>query len=75
MEGPARDVAGYGRSRPRVSLPGDAAVAINLVLVYEEGSEQAILDGDARSDGWGECAEAAPAGVRDLGSEDALRVR
>ena len=69
MPGPERDFVGYGRNRPRVTWPGGAQVAINLVLVYEEGAEQSLPDGDPRSDGWGEYAEAAPPGVRDLGSE------
>ena len=69
MPGPERDFAGYGRERPRVTWPGGAAVAINLVVVYEEGAEASIADGDERSDGWGEYATAAPAGIRDLGTE------
>ena len=69
MTGPRRDFVGYGRSRPRITWPHDALVAVNLVVVYEEGAERAILDGDAASDGWGEYADAAPPGVRDLGSE------
>ena len=69
MPGPEREFVGYGRNRPRVTWPGGAQVAINLVLVYEEGAEYSIPDGDARSDGWGEYADAAPAGIRDLGSE------
>lgn len=69
MSGPERDLVGYGRHRPRAAWPGGDGVAINVVLVYEEGSERALPDGDARSDGWGEYAEAAPEGVRDLGGE------
>jgi len=69
VSGPERDLVGYGRHRPRAAWPGGDGVAINVVLVYEEGSERALPDGDARSDGWGEYAEAAPEGVRDLGGE------
>jgi len=64
-----RDFVGYGRDRPRVTWPDGASVAINLVLVYEEGAEYSYPDGDGRSDGWGEYADAAPAGIRDLGGE------
>ena len=32
-------------------------MVINLVLVYEEGSEYSVLWGDDRNDGWGEYAE------------------
>jgi peptidoglycan/xylan/chitin deacetylase (PgdA/CDA1 family) len=44
-------------------------VAISLVLVYEEGSEQALAAGDAVNDGWGEYEAAAAPPVRDLGTE------
>jgi peptidoglycan/xylan/chitin deacetylase (PgdA/CDA1 family) len=53
----ARDLVGYGRQGLDVSWPGDARVAINLVLVYEEGSEYSVLWGDDRNDGWGEYAD------------------
>ena len=65
-----RDLVGYGRVRPRFSWPDGARVVVNVVLVYEEGSEYSVLWGDDRNDGWGEYA--AP-GVeppqRDLGTE------
>jgi peptidoglycan/xylan/chitin deacetylase (PgdA/CDA1 family) len=32
-------------------------VVVNLVLVYEEGSEYSVLWGDDRNDGWGEYAD------------------
>ncbi|MHB1836306.1 MAG: polysaccharide deacetylase family protein [Solirubrobacteraceae bacterium] len=53
----ARDLVGYGRNAPDVSWPGGARVAVNLVLVYEEGSEYSVLWGDDRNDGWGEYAD------------------
>jgi peptidoglycan/xylan/chitin deacetylase (PgdA/CDA1 family) len=66
----ARDLVGYGRIPPLVEWPGGAQVVVNLVLVYEEGSEYSVLWGDDRNDGWGEYAQA---GVeppqRDLGTE------
>ena len=66
----ARDLVGYGRTPPPVEWPGGAGVVVNLVLVYEEGSEYSVLWGDERNDGWGEYAGA---GVqppqRDLGTE------
>jgi peptidoglycan/xylan/chitin deacetylase (PgdA/CDA1 family) len=68
-QGPARDLVGYGRYPPRVEWPGGALVAINLVLVYEEGSEREIGEGDAVNDGWGEYASAAEPPLRDLGTE------
>jgi peptidoglycan/xylan/chitin deacetylase (PgdA/CDA1 family) len=52
-----RDLVGYGRVPPRFEWPDDARVVVNLVLVYEEGSEYSVLWGDDRNDGWGEYAE------------------
>jgi peptidoglycan/xylan/chitin deacetylase (PgdA/CDA1 family) len=67
--GPARDFVGYGRYAPRFRWPGDALVAVNLVLAYEEGSEYSILDGDDRNDNWGEFDLKISSTVRDLGTE------
>ncbi len=53
----ARDMVGYGRTPPRFEWPGGARVVVNMVLVYEEGSEYSVLWGDDRNDGWGEYAE------------------
>jgi peptidoglycan/xylan/chitin deacetylase (PgdA/CDA1 family) len=53
----ARELVGYGRTPPEFSWPDDARVVINLVLVYEEGSEYSVLWGDDRNDGWGEYAD------------------
>jgi peptidoglycan/xylan/chitin deacetylase (PgdA/CDA1 family) len=65
-----RDLVGYGRNPPPVGWPDGARVVVNVVLVYEEGSEYSVLWGDGRNDGWGEYADA---GVqppqRDLGTE------
>jgi len=52
-----RDLVGYGRIRPRFAWPDDARVVVNMVLVYEEGSEYSVLWGDDRNDGWGEYAD------------------
>jgi peptidoglycan/xylan/chitin deacetylase (PgdA/CDA1 family) len=67
-QGPARDFIGYGRTPPFVTWPGGAKVAINLVLVYEEGSEYSWLE-DGHNDNWGEYNLPASAPVRDLGTE------
>jgi peptidoglycan/xylan/chitin deacetylase (PgdA/CDA1 family) len=53
----ARDFVGYGRVPPRFSWPDGARVVVNVVLVYEEGSEYSVLWGDDRNDGWGEYAD------------------
>lgn len=34
---PARDFVGYGKNVPKVSWPGNARVALNFVINYEEG--------------------------------------
>ncbi len=52
-----RDLVGYGRQPPRFAWPDDARVVVNVVLVYEEGSEYSVLWGDDRNDGWGEYAD------------------
>lgn len=52
-----RDLVGYGRLPPRFTWPDDARVVVNMVLVYEEGSEYSVLWGDDRNDGWGEYAD------------------
>jgi peptidoglycan/xylan/chitin deacetylase (PgdA/CDA1 family) len=53
-----RDLIGYGPHPPRFEWPDDAHVVVNLVLVYEEGSEYSVRWGDDRNDGWGEYPEA-----------------
>jgi len=66
-----RDFIGYANRRPQFRWPGNAGLAINFVLNYEEGSEYSIDDRDGRS-------EAAllevnqprvPIGGRDLAAE------
>lgn len=52
-----RDLVGYGRRPPRFEWPDGARVVVNLVLVYEEGSEYSVRWGDERNDGWGEYPE------------------
>ncbi len=52
-----RDLVGYGRTSPSFAWPGGETVVVNLVLVYEEGSEASVLWDDERNEGWGEYAE------------------
>jgi peptidoglycan/xylan/chitin deacetylase (PgdA/CDA1 family) len=52
-----RDLVGYGRAGAGAAWPEGASVVVNLVLVYEEGSEYSVLWGDDRNDGWGEYAD------------------
>ena len=45
-----RDFFGYGSHPPRADWPGDARVAVSLVLNVEEGAELSIADGDERNE-------------------------
>jgi len=45
-----RDLVGYGRTPPQPRWPGDARIAVQFVLNYEEGGESCILDGDPGSE-------------------------
>jgi allantoinase len=45
-----RDLVGYGRHPPHPQWPGQARIAVQFVLNYEEGGENATLHGDAGSE-------------------------
>jgi putative urate catabolism protein len=45
-----RDLVGYGRNPPQAQWPGQARIAVQFVLNYEEGGENATLHGDAGSE-------------------------
>ncbi|MEU0544331.1 allantoinase PuuE [Nocardia sp. NPDC005978] len=45
-----RDMVGYGPNPPHPHWPGNANIAVNFVLNYEEGGENNVLDGDAGSE-------------------------
>ena len=45
-----RDMIGYGRHCPDPRWPGDAKVALQFVINYEEGGENNILHGDPASE-------------------------
>ena len=67
--GPKREFTGYGRRVPQVRWPGDARVAVSLVINYEEGSEYSHPSGDKRSDGLQEVIYAIDPQYRDLAVE------
>ncbi len=50
MNGYPRDLVGYGSSPPFADWPGDARIALQFVLNYEEGGEKCVLHGDAGSE-------------------------
>jgi len=45
-----RDLIGYGARAPHPHWPGEARIAVSLVLNYEEGGEACVLHGDAHSE-------------------------
>jgi len=45
-----RDLIGYGRKPPHAQWPGNARIAVQFVLNYEEGGENCVLHGDAGSE-------------------------
>lgn len=45
-----RDLRGYGRHTPEPQWPGQARIALQIVINYEEGGENCILHGDPASE-------------------------
>ncbi|MEX0824009.1 MAG: allantoinase PuuE [Woeseia sp.] len=45
-----RDLRGYGGAPPDANWPGGARLALQVVINYEEGSENCVLHGDAASE-------------------------
>ncbi|SDN79670.1 allantoinase PuuE [Vreelandella arcis] len=45
-----RDLIGYGRNPPHANWPGNAKIAVQFVLNYEEGGENCVLHGDSGSE-------------------------
>lgn len=45
-----RDLIGYGANPPNPQWPGQARIAVNFVLNFEEGSEPSVSDGDSGSE-------------------------
>ena len=46
----SRDMIGYGSNQPKISWPKNARIAVQIVLNYEEGAENCILNGDKYSE-------------------------
>ena len=65
-----RDLIGYGANPPNPTWPGQARLALNFVLNFEEGSEPSVPDGDGHSE-WGLTEITSSPGVsgRDLAAE------
>ena len=66
-----RDLSGYGAEPPQPRWPGNARIALNFVVNYEEGAEYSLLNGDDRPETiLSEVAAAPPVlGQRDLNME------
>jgi allantoinase len=45
-----RDLVGYATRAPHPHWPGEARIAVSLVLNYEEGGESCVLHGDSHSE-------------------------
>jgi len=45
-----RDLIGYGENPPHAQWPGQARIAVQFVLNYEEGGENSVLHGDGGSE-------------------------
>jgi peptidoglycan/xylan/chitin deacetylase (PgdA/CDA1 family) len=66
-----RDFVGYGEHPPAVRWPGEARLAVNFVINYEEGSEPSVQDGEGYSESGLTEAHGLSQGVkgRDLAAE------
>ena len=66
-----RDMRGYGAAPPHPHWPGDARIAVQFVVNYEEGGENNILHGDAASEAFlSDIANAQPIpGARHMNME------
>ena len=65
-----RDMIGYGRRPPHARWPKDARLALQIVVNYEEGSENSVLHGDPASETFlSEIIGAAPFPMRHLSME------
>lgn len=47
-----RNLRGYGATPPNANWPGDARIAVQFVLNFEEGGENCLLHGDQASEGF-----------------------
>ena len=68
VEGPLRELVGYGEHPPKVRWKDDARVAVQIVVNVEEGSEKTFAMGDGTNDGYHEFPDVVE-GQRDLAVE------
>lgn len=65
----ARNFIGYGRNLPAVEWPGQARIALNLVINYEEGAEMGAVEGDRQREMQAEWSYPARPDERELVNE------
>ncbi len=67
----ARDMVGYGNNPPNANWPNGAKLALQIIVAFEEGSENSILHGDAHSENFISDLVGAPQlfGVRSVNME------
>ena len=46
----SRDMIGYGSNELKISWPNNARIAVQIILNYEEGAENCVLNGDKYSE-------------------------
>ena len=65
-----RDLRGYGAHPPPADWPGNARIAVQFVLNYEEGGERCVLDGDPHAETFlSEIVQAPPHPARHMSME------
>jgi len=65
-----RDMNGYGPRPPHPRWPGNARIAVQIVLNYEEGAESSVLHGDPAAETLlSEIVGAQPYAMRHLSME------
>jgi len=69
IPGPKRDYIGYGKNGFQAKWPNGARVVLNIVVNYEEGSEQMKSLGDIENEGFVEFPNSIPNNMRDLAVE------
>lgn len=62
-----RDLVGYGGRWPDMTWPNGSRLAVSVVINFEEGAEQQVLDGDPSSERMGEVMSVVPDGRPDPG--------
>ena len=62
-----RDLVGYGGAWPDFAWPNGARLAVSLVVNFEEGAEQQVIDGDPANELIGEVISVVPEGKPDPG--------